>query len=428
MKKFFLLSIAVAFALSLSAQMPRGNGASGSPQMRVRNSLKLSVNTIQTEDSILINSFIESQKRTKRNFWVDMRNTTYSGLVSGLSTVFISEIVKVAQIRKNQHKKWDEMIRKECYYVDSLTNVNGLKDFYSSGSFDGPLDPSHFNFNGFTLEAEKDGRQVLRAYCHVALDSASLNHLFNHSKFNLVLDSLFFNPYYCHLPNLAANNIVPEEGKTYKRRTSFSYEDRENLSVGLTFAFTSSWYNEAVMLAKDVNLGAFSIQIPVEKEKIVDSIYVYRRDVIDKNREFFKRNKHLFEEAGARADTTYLNIYGDCFIVPRSYMPLSGGIAHWGTGEYNVKVVLSERCTMTENVRKHWHRDYRYINQMKKGSEFLDYMKTLYNQNGSTIVKSILQADSKIVIKELNLDGSSGGSMPSGASSSGRPTNYQQTK
>lgn len=367
----------------------------------------MSVNTINANDSIRINNYIQKQRKS-RSLLAVAGLSVLGGIVNDATSIFINEIMNVANIRSNQQAEWETIIENECYYLDSLSYTNGLKDFYSSGSFDGPLDPANFNFNGFTLESTRYGEDVLRFYCHVATDEAGLNQIFNHSKFNLVLDSMYFSPYNCHLPNMAANDIYPDEEVDYGRNLSFSFDDRENLIVGLYFSITSSWYNEAVMLFRDVNLGGFMVQIPINEEKLEDGVFVYKRTDIDANREFYENNRDLFDPESPSydtnllmPDTTYLTISGDCFIVPRSYMPLPGGISHWGTGEYNVEFYITEQCNVTDEMRENWRRDYKKINRMKKESKLGSYMVSLYKQYGNTMVRNMIESASYSTIQQL---------------------------
>lgn len=396
MKKHFLLIFVLMMTLTITAQ-----------ESDLSSALRMSVNSISASDSTRINNYLQRQRKS-RSLLATAGLSVLGGLVNETSSIFITEIMKVANIRSNQRAEWEEMMENECYFLDSLSYTNGLTDFYAEGSYDGPLDPANFNFNGFTLLSKRLGKDVLKFYCHVATDEAGLNQIFNHSKFNMVLDSMYFNPYNCHLPNLAANDIYPEEDKEYDRNLEFSFEDRENLMVSLFFSFTSSWYNEAVMLARDVDLGSFSVQIPIVEDQLEDGMFIYKREVIDANREFYKAHSEQFDPESPNydstlvmPDTTYLNISGDCFIVPRSYMPLPGGVAHWGTGEYNVELYIIEQCNITDSMRKNWHRDYRRINRMKKESKVGSYLVSLYQQNGSTMVKTMLENVSNTAIQNM---------------------------
>ena len=284
------------------------------------NSLSLKVNTMTSDQAETIDRYINGQKA--RGFWLSIGQAALSSLAGSGSAIIINEIMKVAQIRE--------------------------------GSYHGALDPADLNFNGFTLNAQRDGNDVLLFYSHVDISEDALNEIFNHSKFRLVIDSMYFYPYRCHLPNWSANSIFPEKGKDYGRCTHFSFDERDNLTVNLDFTITSSWYNEAIILAKDVELGTFSVQVPIEKSKLTDSVFVYKT---------------------GRKDMDSLTMAGECFIVPRSFMPLPGGKARWGTGEYNVRVTVSERCTLTPKMQENWEKDLRCLRRMKKENKVKEHMK-----------------------------------------------------
>lgn len=344
------------------------------------NSLSLKVNTMTSDQAETIDRYINGQKA--RGFWLSIGQAALSSLAGSGSAIIINEIMKVAQIRKNKKEAWETMIGNECLYVDSLSYVSDLTDFYSEGSYHGALDPADLNFNGFTLNAQRDGNDVLLFYSHVDISEDALNEIFNHSKFRLVIDSMYFYPYRCHLPNWSANSIFPEKGKDYGRCTHFSFDERDNLTVNLDFTITSSWYNEAIILAKDVELGTFSVQVPIEKSKLTDSVFVYKT---------------------GRKDMDSLTMAGECFIVPRSFMPLPGGKARWGTGEYNVRVTVSERCTLTPKMQENWEKDLRCLRRMKKENKVKDYFINVYKQNGNTVVRDLLEKVSKTARDEMGL-------------------------
>ena len=349
------------------------------------NSLKLEVNTMDSVQTSRINSFISSQIENRR-FLASVGGIILGTLANKASSIIVKEIksyfnssslggglLKTTDSKKNKKDEWNNMIWNECIYEDSLTYLDNLSDFYSKGSFNSALDPENLQFNGFTVTSQKDGQDVLKFYCHLATDDESLFEIYNHSKFRLVLDSLYFYPYRCHLPNMPSNHIFPEKDKEYGRNTRFSFNERDNLTVTLSFAITSSWYNEAIILAKDVELGVFNVQIPIEEKSLSDSVYVYKKGT---------------------EGMAPLTIAGDCFIVPRSYMPLPGGKAHWGTGEYNVKLTITEKCDISPKMTKSWKKDYRRLRLMKKSKEMKDYLYNIYKQNGNSIMRSLIESAS----------------------------------
>lgn len=378
----FLVLFLSVITVKVQAQTQSESQQSNAIEVIPMNSLRLDINAMSPEQATKINDFISSN-RGNRSFLLSMGTALLGTLISNAADITVNEIMKVADIRDNQKREWRNMIWNECFYEDSLSYINSLSDFYSEGSYFGALDPSNLQFNGFTVESKKDGQDVLKFYCHVNTDEEGLNEIYNHSKFRLVLDSMYFYPYRCHLPNMSANYIYPEEGKEYDRNTHFSFDDRDDLTVSLNFDITSSWYNEAIILAKDVELGTFSVQIPIDEESLTeDSVFVYKKGM---------------------EGMEPLAIAGDCFIVPRSYMPLPGGTAHWGTGEYNVKFTIVEECDITNEMRANWKEDYRCLRKMKKNSKVKDYFISLYRQNGNSVMRSLLQSASRTAINETGL-------------------------
>ena len=380
MKKTFMLFVILLSANLVNAQAQLQEKAAVSSIIE-RNSLRLDINTLSPEETSRINSVV-ADRRDSRGLLLTLGTTAATTMLTTTASVTIDEIIKLTQLRQNQKTEWNHMIWNECRYADSLSSINNLTDFYSEGSSLGALDPSYFRFNGFTLNAQRDGEDVLKFYCHVNIDTIGLEEIYNHSRFSLVLDSMYFYPYRCHLPNFSANQIQLETGKSYKRNIRFSYEDRDNLMLNLRFTISSSWYNEAIILNKDVELGAFNVQIPIEKDRLIDSVFIYKKGM---------------------PGVEPLNITGDCFIVPRSYMPLPNGRAHWGTGEYSVKVVVEERCNITPAFQEHWHKDYRCLKGMKKESAMKAYLIKLYQQNTNNIIHDVLKTASDAAIEATGL-------------------------
>ena len=84
-------------------------------------------------------------------------------------------------------------------------------------------------------------------------------------------------------------------------------------------------------------------------------------------------------------------------------MPFPGGKARWGTGEYNVRVTVSERCTLTPKMQENWEKDLRCLRRMKKENKVKDYFINVYKQNGNTVVRDLLEKVSKTARDEMGL-------------------------
>ena len=85
-------------------------------------------------------------------------------------------------------------------------------------------------------------------------------------------------------------------------------------------------------------------------------------------------------------------------------MPLSNGRPMWGTGEYTIKVKVSESCRFADNSDKarHWREDYKRLRQMQQRSgEVEEYFTTLWNQYGTQLVKSSYSSTLKTALTDL---------------------------
>lgn len=342
------------------------------------NSTQMNINTFGVGKASKINRYIDNQN-TDRSILATMGMAVLGTLVSHAAGIAVDEVMDVTEIRGRQREAWEEMIENECSYEEDLEFMGDLEDFYSKGSSKGALDASDINFNGFTLISQRLGEDVLRFYCHLDTTQAGLVEIAHHSKFRLVLDSMYFYPYRCHLPNYRANGIDPSQDTKHRRSTQFDFEEREDLTVGLSFTITSSWYNQATMLAKDVELGTFSVSIPITEDVLTDSVFVYKKGM---------------------PNMPPMSIAGDCFLVPRSYMPLSNGAPHWGTGAYNLSVSISEECRISPDIKRHWKRDYRQLRRMKDDREFWPSVNHFCVQSGTTLLRCTLETATHSAIGE----------------------------
>lgn len=385
------------------------------------------VNVRQMPDSTRA-EITETMSRLKgtdedRGIISEMGQAVGLGIVSGLVEAVVSETYNLAQYRKRQKQEWMKMIQNENNYTDSITFIKGLKDFYNANSTRGALDPSDINFDGIEIRGMRNGQEVIYMSC--SIDRDKLDHMFRHSKFNLVLDSLAFYPFQCHLPNVTANGIrtmkeikkgnAEVKGDTILRPgaggNGFSFDERNHLSIGIDFTLYSSWINQAVQVHRDVALGNFKFNI-----NIPDNVRVYkysRKNVVEEAQnipEGVERDQFLTRNL--------LAVEGDCFVVPRSYMPLDNGQPMWGTGEYNIKVKFRESCQFAEDSEKakHWREDYKRLRQMQdKSSEVQEYFQTLWNQYGNSLVKSSYKTALTVGANNLTAPLLNGGSSMSSA-------------
>jgi hypothetical protein len=343
-----------------------------------------------------------------RGILADIGTTLGIGVVGGLVDAVVTETFNLINYRKKQKAEWMKMIMNENSYTDSISSIRGIRDFYASNSRFGALDPSDINFDGIEIRGIRNGNEVIYLSC--SIDRNNLEHLFRHSKFTLVIDSMAFYPYNCHLPNLTANGIktisdlrhgcAAIKGDSIVRPgtggNGFSFDERNDLRVKISFSIFSSWINQAIQIHKDVELGNFTFDIAIP-----DNVRLFsysRKAIIDRAQKLPENERESF------LNSHLLRVEGDSFVVPRSYMPLSNGRPMWGTGEYTIKVKVSESCRFADNSDKarHWREDYKRLRQMQQRSgEVEEYFTTLWNQYGTQLVKSSYSSTLKTALTDL---------------------------
>lgn len=427
---FLLFSLSVFCS---HAQMPSMGGPemSGNAPMAAPGGGHLGVDTWDVNVNVMdpsrrerITAVVDAmhQQGATRGIASDILKASGFSLVSSFIDIVATETLNLAKMRKRKKQEWMRMIQNECNYTDSIYNIKGLKDFYQETSRYGALDPANINFDGVSIRGFRDGQEVIFLSCHI--DTTRLAHLFQHSKFHLVVDTISFNPYKCHLPNLMANGI--RMAKDSKRDNTFSFNERNRLTVGLELTLTSSWINEAVMVQRNVELGRFKLEFVVPENA---ETYHYSRKEVERNRRLLQERGGM--QAGKPSDvsTDFVEVEGDCFVVPRSYMPVGSSERMWGTGEYNIKVKFRESCQFSQDATRneklrHWRKDYKRLCKMrKKGSRVTEYFRTVWSQNGDQIVKSVIKQGLNTGAQGIGLSSSAskagGGAMPGGTMPSG---------
>ena len=436
--KNIFIAIALVLGVSMANAQPSsfpsnreklgGALSQGLDMKSMETSFVLNVNPMDAEKKDKLNKVASNYRSRSRSVLSDLEMSMIGGGVGAIVNVVGNEIISLTQVRSKQRKLWQEMRQKECTFIDSIQSVKGQNDFYGRQSVYGPLDPSDMNFDGVTLCANRGGQEVLRMVCHI--DTTKFDHLFLHSKFYLVLDSLVFYPYRSFLPNLKANRINKPRKNASKNEieywntiSQFSFSEYQQPTINIQMDLFSSWINELVQVYKDVKLGSFSVSIPVNEKELNDSVYIYCR------------------ETAIAQNRPTIDIYGDCFVVPRSYMPVAANNPSWGTGEYKMKVLLSEKCRYNPDDKrsKRWHRDYKQLvrlqNNGKAKNDYWTDVVTTFRDNKNTILKATYTPALNKGVELLNIptsgSGMSGGGMSgskgsaqgnSGASTTGAPS------
>ena len=264
--------------------------------------------------------------------WTGISSSFKQKTVNATSNLVSMGINYVSEALKSKQKEWHRRAEQQCNYHQILSAETKIDDFYAMPSTKGAMDPENLKFEGFGLKnyieviedsKKKEGVGVFYIFCKMRRDSIGLSHIVNHSKFIVEIDSLIINPKYCNLPN----------DSTGSPDSRFSFEKRDNLNLQLKVRLYSSWMNQATMIADNQQLGEFTINVDVDKNKLnSDSLFIY-----DKNDPDFEK---------------LVSIDGDCFIVPRSYTGTNNGITYqpsWGTGQYRVEMEVSERCSIVDS-------------------------------------------------------------------------------
>lgn len=249
------------------------------------------------------------------------------GYVTSFIDLGVNAIASLITRPSRLKQEWEKTVEAENVFETSFGTVSEINDFYSVPSAEGPMDPKGMRFNGIgCLRTGEKGDTVFYISCHV--DRSKLYRIVNHSKFELVLDTLILCPAESNLPN----SSLP---------LPFYFSERGSYNLSMTMTLTSSWINELTLLQKDKELGRFELTVPVDSSQVAaNGKYRYVRG----------RNKG-----------TPPAIKGESFIVPRSFMAYRDKNDqyhnNWGTGEYKMSITLKESCDVTDEYRDGWKSD-----------------------------------------------------------------------
>lgn len=271
-----------------------------------------------------------------------------STLLSASQNLLGAGLAFIKEAARDKRPDWEKATLGENRFVKRLPMYTEILDFYSAPSTIGALDPTDMKFSGFGCRQYivvngDDGKpreeEVFYLSCSLRDDEQGIARMLNHSKFEVVVDELRFNPYLCNLPN----DSLSADPST---RIDFDFDKRSDLEFKVVATVTSSWINEAIQVAKDVELGRFTITAKIDPRFIgEDNTFRYNRK----------------EDIGSGKVVT---VTGDSFIVPRSYVgsaDMSAPGASWGTGQYKVEMDISESCRINEKYytaekggKRHW--------------------------------------------------------------------------
>lgn len=295
--------------------------------------------------------------------WKQLRNS-YSGTALGLVTsasqnLLTGAVNLLVDAVRSKKTDWQKQLRTDCRFTKTLLMQNTITDFYGSTSTRGAFDPDSIIFNGFACmqdiayKVKHEGREVsatlpvLQVRCSLRDDAHGLMRMLNHGKFEVWVDSVRIDPAVCNLPN----DSLTERQLCY--RTPFDFQRRKNLRLQLEATFTSSWVNEAVMLATDQQLGTFTVTVAIP-----DSTYLRHDGGADDGCFVFHRldsaaiaRLSKAERADYERRAACVTVVGDCFLVPRSFIGSNDMQTYapvWGTGQYKVNMTLTESCDIND--------------------------------------------------------------------------------
>lgn len=308
---------------------------------------------------------LNEQQDDTRRFDTDLLNAAL-GAVKGIGAGYISAFIDLGVnaignlITRNSRlqKEWEETVKAENTWSTKISSVQDVKDFYQRPSTAGALDPQTMNFDGIGCLRMEGPDTVFFISCHI--DRSKLNRIVNHSKFELVLDTLILCPSRSNLPNTP----LPLE---------YLFEERGTFNLTMNIKFTSSWFTDAIELHNDAPLGEFTISIPVSKNDVDEQGFLkYCRQ---------------------RDEPSKYNVVGESFIVPRSYMgyrDVTGRYKNiWGTGQYKMDIELVENCNITDEYRKNWKSDRKKRNKMKPSKGFFPTVwQTVSSQKWDEITRT----------------------------------------
>lgn len=307
-------------------------------------------------------AFDESQSRGLGADMLSAGANAFLGAGTGYITTAmdfgINFIGQLITKRAEEHKDWEEMVKKESEYATVISTIAELNDFYDAISFDGPMDPKGMRFNGIGCLKMHDKDTSFFMSCHINKDR--INRIVNHSKFELVLDTLVINPFKSNLPNTDLD--IP-----------FSFEQRGSFTLNISFDISSSWMDQLPQMNKDQVLGSFSLNVPVSEGDLdKDGVFRYVR-------------------TGNEAPK--YDVTGESFIVPRSYMSIrdkDNKMRHtWGTGEYKLSMTIKENCGVTKQYRDNWKEDYSLRKDLQQKPTFWEgTWKVVTSQKWDEIGKS----------------------------------------
>ena len=318
----------------------------------------------------------------ERGYWGDLFNASkesVKGIASGYVTSFIDLGVNAigSLITRNARLKaeWEETVQAENICSTQISTVSEMNDFYTETSLHSAMDPKGMRFDGIGCLRKEANDTLFYISCHI--DRSKINRIVNHSKFELILDTLIVSPAHSNLPNTSLN--IP-----------YSFEERTNFTFSMNIKLTSSWMTDMALLQKNQELGEFNINIPVDQSVLgTDGFLRYVRK---------------------EGEQPAYKVVGESFIVPRSYMGYRDENDRfrnrWGTGEYKLAIQLKETCDVTQQYRDNWKKDRKRRKSLQeKENFFASSWQSISSQRWDELTRSwvitTLQAPAQIITRDV---------------------------
>lgn len=434
-----LLPLLAATLLGMSNVSAQPSGPQGASEGR-RSGQRVYKLIVSEGDSSKVQEFnrgIASSRGTmSRGLFGDIvglyRQTFTGQAVSASSSLIDLGITALKNAAADKRPQWESAVRNESRFVRQLPMQHEILDFYSAPSTQGPLDPTNMLFNGFgcrqvietvnPVTNKKEEQEVFYLSCKVRLDDLGIARMLKHSKFEVYVDSLRFNPSLCDLPNDSL-------GEDIDTRIGLSFEKRKDLKFAVKATITSSWVNQAMQVFNDQYLGEFSIEANIDPKQMDGNVFTYSSRL-------------------AADSSKVVRVFGDCFLVPRSYvgateisdnseMPLQES---WGTGQYKVEMQISETCSINQEYyqtanhkwdKSKWKPEWQAIKKRSHGqsgwSKVMDVISTGYANNQWVVTLLEPMKTTVIQVENQLVNGASSG-MPTSASASAAAAAAQATQ
>ena len=345
-----------------------------------------------------------SEKMNNRNILGDLL-TGYlslgtSSLMSASQNLLSAGVSLIKEAARDKRPDWEKAVNGESRFVKSLPMITEVIDFYGAPSTVGAMDPSNMKFSGFGCsqyitildeDGQPEDKEVFYLSCSIKDDDSGLARILNHSKFEVQVDELRFNPYLANLPNDTLS--VSEATKI-----PFSFENRKDFEFKVKANLFSSWINEAIMINKDVPLGEFIVTAKIDPDKL-DNDQVFRYNRLNPD----DKEKVVY-------------VIGDSFIVPRSYIgstDMQNSTPSWGTGQYRVEMQIEESCRINDKYYKtadgkkwqkdKWNKEWKLMSKRPQRGKSQKPIDMIFPQfaNGQWIT-TIIEPASTVLIQNEN--------------------------